>query len=31
MFIKIGMVYMIDNEIQQQKKDLNKYTKNISI
>ncbi|MDA7463500.1 hypothetical protein N8996_01770 [Candidatus Poseidonia alphae] len=31
MFIKIGMAYMIDNEIQQQKKDLNKYTKNISI
>lgn len=31
MFIKIGMAYMIDNEIQQQKKDLNKYTKKISI
>ena len=31
MFIKIGMAYMIGNEIQQQKKDLNKYTKKISI
>ena len=31
MFIKIGMAYMIDNEIQQQKKDLSKYTKKISV
>ena len=31
MLIKIGMSYMIDNEAQQQKIDLSKYKKKISI